>query len=68
MEGILTFFLIVSILYMIKELYSFIQHVIYIQRFSSQPMVGKSPKYDISIIRQFGILFSISYIITYIIA
>jgi hypothetical protein len=67
MKAVLIFFLIVSVIYIIKELYSFIQHIIYVQRFSEQQPVGKSLKYEISIIRQFGILFTISYIITYII-
>jgi hypothetical protein len=67
MKEIIIFFLVVSIIYMIKESFSFIQHISYIQKFPVQPMGGKSLKYEISQARQFGILFSIAYIITFII-
>jgi len=69
MKEVTIFFLVASIIYLIKELYLFVRHVIYVQRF---PMIEKDGfympnKYEISIWRQFGILFTISYIITYII-
>ena len=64
MKGILIFFLIASIIYLINELYFFVKHLLYVQRgFADE----KSTQYNISLIRQFGILFTISYIITFII-
>ena len=66
MKGVLIFILVASIIYLITELYSFVKHVTHVQEI----LADEKPipiKYNISLIRQFGILFSISYVITFII-
>jgi hypothetical protein len=67
------FLLVASIIYLIREIYVFVQHIILVQRYSDRPVVGidGSPlpqKYRISLMRQFGILFTLSYIITFILS
>jgi len=65
-DEILIFFLITSIIFLLKEIYSFVQHLLFVQRFHLL-IPSANDKYEISLPRQFGILFTISYIITYII-
>jgi len=69
MKEIILFFLVVSIIFLIKELYSFIKHLFFVRMlFSVQPESNTDNRYKISVLRQFGLLFTISYIITFLIS
>ena len=61
MDKIGVFLLVSSIIFLIKELYLLIQRIIFLTRYETES------GYDVNIYRKFGILFTLSYIITYII-